>query len=159
MTIKKTLYGGPEQGSSDLLSRVAEAKKQVGIDDNLLAESKYQGGLRRSTQNPLTGNKTNKEPNVVYRGYDPEQGSHIAEDVNTGRRFQSEVLSNGPLAVDSRVLGFPPRPGQSKGAIRGPMKGPEIPPMEEKNKKRPEKKELPKDKEVQYILSINFVAK
>ena len=157
MSIKKTLYGGPEQGS-DLLSRVAEAKKQVGIDDNLLAESKYQGDLRRSTQKPLTGNKTNKEPNVVYRGYDTEQGSHIAEDVNTGRRFQAEPLSNGPLKKDERVMGFPPKPGQSKGYIRGPMKGPEIPPMEGKKKKKPKKKELPKDKE-QYILSINFVAK
>lgn len=157
MTIKKMLYGGPDTtGASDLLSKVREAQKQVGIDNNLLAESKYQGDLRRTTQKLLTGNKTSKEPNVVYRGYDTEQGSHIAEDVNTGRRFQAEPLSNGPLKKDERVMGFPPKPGQSKGYIRGPMKGPEIPPIEGgKKKKKPPVIEPRKD--VEYILEIEVV--
>ena len=154
MIIKKTLYGSSDQANSnDILTKVEETKKQVDVD--VLSEGKYQRGLRRSAQKPLTSNK-NKEPNVIYRGYDPEQGNHIAEDVTTGRRFQSEVLSNGPLAKDSRVMGFPPKPGQGQGYIRGPMKGPEIPPMEGKKKKRPKKEEEKKEINI-YSLELIFV--
>ena len=157
MTIEKTLYNSSDKHGANLSEQVANAKQIMQDQQRVIDENKYQNKLRRQSSKPLTrpvSTNQQKEPNVFYRGYDPQQGRHIAEDTANNTRFPVEVLSNGPLRVDSKVLGFPPKPGQSKGYIRGPMKGPEIPPVEspKKKKKKEEKKEINI-----YLLELIFV--
>jgi hypothetical protein len=52
-------------------------------------------------------------------------------------------------------MGFPPVDGQSEGYIRGPMKGPPVPPME--IPKKPKKKKEEKVDVLEYELQIFLV--
>jgi hypothetical protein len=54
-------------------------------------------------------------------------------------------------------MGFPPAPGQSMGAIRGPMKGPPIPPYEAKKKKKKEE-EIVEVLNLKYTLKVAFIS-
>lgn len=130
-------------------------------EKNIIQESKYQSNLRRN-QSPITKPreqaKVNKEPHVVVKGFDVATGKMRAEDKSTGKIFNAKVLSNGPLAVGSRVMGFPPRNGESEGYIRGPMKGPDVPPLE--IQKKPKKKEESVEVlELRYTFKFAFVTK
>ena len=136
-------------------SRLMEQNNKRIVD-----EARYYAQLRRSQRPPITKSKEEarkepKEPYVVVKGFDPVIGKMTAEDKSTGKVFSVEVLSDGPLALDSRVMGFPPGPGQKSGYIRGPMKGPPVPPME--IPKKPKKKEEKELDTLQYILNVYFV--
>lgn len=137
------------------IQQVMSENKSSGVQN-----AKYQSDLRRTFANNISLPKTqadqNKEPYVVVKGYDVTTGQMIAEDKNTGKTFPTRVLSNGPLAVGSRVMGFPPGPGESMGAIRGPMKGPSIPPYETKKKKKKEE-EIVEVIELRYTLRVAFI--
>ena len=150
MTIKKTL--------NQETKTVSEAKQIMSQNEkNIIQESKYQSNLRRNQSaitKPREKAKVNKEPHVVVKGFDVAAGKMKAEDKSTGKIFNVKVLSDGPLAVGSRVMGFPPRSGESEGYIRGPMKGPDVPPLE--IPKKPKKKEE-KTEELEYELEVFFV--
>lgn len=152
MTIKKTL--------NQKIKTVSEAKQIMSQNEkNIIQESKHQSNLRRNQSaitKPREQAKVNKEPHVVVKGFDVATGKMKAEDKSTGKIFNAKVLSDGPLAVGSRVMGFPPRDGGSEGYIRGPMKGPPVPPMEVP--KEPKKKEIETDT-LQYVLNVYFVTK
>ena len=152
MTIKKSL--------NQKVETVSEAKQIMSQNEkNIIQESRYQSNLRRnqsSITKPREQAKVNKEPHVVVKGFDVATGKMKAEDKSTGKIFNAKVLSDGPLAVDSRVMGFPPADGQPEGYIRGPMKGPDVPPLE--IPKKPKKKEIETDT-LQYVLNVYFVTK
>jgi len=141
---------------------LADASRLMEQNNKRIAdEARYYAELRRSQRKPVTkpkeeARKEPKEPYVVVKGFDVVSGKMKAEDKSTGKIFNAIVLSDGPLALESRVMGFPPGPGQSIGAIRGPMKGPPIPPVETKKKKKKEVKEVDT---LQYILNVYFVTK
>jgi hypothetical protein len=141
---------------------LADASRLMEQNNKRIAdEARYYAELRRSQRKPVTkpkeeARKEPKEPYVVVKGFDVISGKMMAEDKSTGKTFPVRVLSDGPLALESRVMGFPPGPGQSMGAIRGPMKGPPIPPIETKKKKKKEVKEVDT---LQYILNVYFVTK
>lgn len=152
-----------EKKSNQETKTLADASRLMEQNNKRIAdEARYYAELRRSQRKPVTkpkeeATKEPKEPYVVVKGFDVLSGKMKAEDKSTGKIFNAIVLSDGPLALESRVMGFPPAPGQSVGAIRGPMKGPPIPPIEKK--KKPKKKKPVETKELQYTLSILFVAK
>lgn len=136
-------------------SRIMEQNNKKIVD-----EARYYAQLRRN-QSPITKPreqaKVNKEPHVVVKGFDVATGKMRAEDKSTGKIFNAKVLSNGPLAVGSRVMGFPPRDGESEGYIRGPMKGPDVPPME--IPKKPKKKEeIEEVWELRYTMKVAFIS-
>jgi hypothetical protein len=81
-----------------------------------------------------------------------------AEDKSTGKIFNAKVLSDGPLAVGSRVMGFPPANGESEGYIRGPMKGPPVPPLEIPKKPKKKEEEIVEVLELRYTLIAAFCA-
>jgi hypothetical protein len=154
MAIKKTL--------NQETKTIPEAKQIMSQNEkNIIQESKYQSNLRRNTS-PLTKPreqaKVNKEPHVIVKGFDVATGKMRAEDKSTGKIFNAIVLSDGPLALDSRVMGFPPADGQSEGYIRGPMKGPPVPPME--IPKKPKKNEEEKEEiwELRYTMKVAFIS-
>lgn len=157
MTIKKVL--------NQETKTISEAKQIMSQNEqNIIQESRYQSSLRRQQAKPITASNkqqanTNKEPYVVVKGFDVATGKMKAEDKNTGKVFDAIVLSDGPLAVGSRVLGFPPKSGESVGAIRGPMKGPPVPPMEipKKPKKKEEEEAIEEVVELHYILTVGFI--
>ena len=152
MTIKKSL--------NQKVETVSEAKQIMSQNEkNIIQESRYQSNLRRnqsSITKPREQAKVNKEPHVVVKGFDVATGKMRAEDKSTSKIFNAKVLSDGPLAVGSRVMGFPPADGQPEGYIRGPMKGPDVPPME--TPKKPKKEEIETDT-LQYALNVYFVTK
>jgi len=151
MAIKKTLN---QKTTIEDASRVMSQNEK-----NIIQESKYQSNLRRNNSaitKPKTQASTNKEPHVVVKGFDVTTGKMRAEDKSTGRIFPVDVLTNGPIGVGQKVLGFPPKPGSNRGAIAGPPKGQEIPPMESRKKKR-KKKEEERDKTNIYSIEIFFV--
>ena len=155
MTIKKTL--------NQETKTVSDAKQIMSQNEkNIIQESKYQSNLRRNQSaitKPREQAKVNKEPHVVVKGFDVATGKMKAEDKSTGKIFNAKVLSNGPLAVGSRVMGFPPKDGKSEGYIRGPMKGPDVPPMEiPKNPKKP-KEEIEEIEEIRYEFKIRIIPK
>lgn len=156
MTIKKVL--------NQETKTISDAKQIMSQNEqNIIQESRYQSSLRRQPKPITAPNKqqanTNKEPYVVVKGFDVATGKMKAEDKNTGKVFDAIVLSDGPLAVGSRVLGFPPKSGESVGAIRGPMKGPPVPPMEipKKPKKKEEEEAIEEVVELHYILTVGFI--
>jgi len=125
-------------------------------------EARYYAELRRSQRKPVTKPKEEaikepKEPYVIVKGFDVVSGKMMAEDKSTGKTFPVRVLSDGPLALESRVMGFPPGPGQSMGAIRGPMKGPPIPPVEGKKKPKKKEEEIVEVLDLKYTLKVAFI--
>ena len=154
MTIKKIL--------NQKVETVFEVKQIMSQNEkNIIQESRYQSNLRRNTS-PLTKPreqaKVNKEPHVVVKGFDVATGKMRAEDKSTGKTFNAKVLSNGPLAVGSRVMGFPPREGESEGYIRGPMKGPDVPSLEIPKKTKKKKVEVEEVGELRYTMKVAFIS-
>jgi hypothetical protein len=154
MTIKKTL--------NQETKTISDAKQIMSQNEkNIIQESRYQSNLRRNTS-PLTKPreqaKNNKEPHVIVKGFDVVTGKMRAEDKSTGKIFNAKVLSDGPLAVGSRVMGFPPANGESEGYIRGPMKGPPVPPLEIPKKPKKKEEEIVEVLELRYTLIAAFCA-
>lgn len=152
MSVEK-VTNQPTNSITDVKRLMTENEKRT------VSEAKYQSNLRRQHSNKITLSQTEKpikEPYVVVKGFDVDTGKMIAEDKNNGITFPARILSDGPLAVGSRVLGFPPQNGGVEGAIRGPMKGPPIPPLE--IPKKPKKKKEKEPDQLQYILNVYFVA-
>lgn len=142
---------------------IADAARLMEQNKRVVDDARYYSALRRSQRSSITKPKEEarkeptKEPYVVVKGFDPVIGKMTAEDKSTGKVFPVEILSDGPLALDSRVMGFPPGPGEKKGYIRGPMKGPPVPPLEAV--KKPKKKEEEIDVwELRYTMRIAFIS-
>lgn len=142
---------------------LSEIQQVMSENNSAIHNAKYYADLRRNSAGNISLPKTqadqNKEPYVVVKGYDVASGQMIAEDKNTGKTFPARVLSDGPLAVDSRVMGFPPGPGESQGAIRGPMKGKPIPPIEVKKKRKKQVEEVTEELIITVGLNVRFLSK
>lgn len=143
---------------------IVDAARLIEQNKRVVDDARYYSALRRSQRSSITKPKEDarkeptKEPYVVVKGFDPVIGKMTAEDKSTGKVFPVEILSDGPLALDSRVMGFPPGPGEKKGYIRGPMKGPPVPPLEAVKKPKKKEEEEIDVWELRYTMRIAFIS-